>query len=71
VLSLRQGTWKLIEKGKGPARNAATNTDLGNHDSPQLYDLKSDIGETTNVADTHPDKVSEMLSILEAIRGAK
>lgn len=71
VLSLRQGTWKLIDQGKGPARNAATNTDLGNHAGVQLFDLASDLGETKNVADSHADKVTELLSTLESIREAK
>lgn len=71
VLSLRQGPWKLIEAGKGPARSAPTNTELGNLPSPQLYDLSSDLGETTNVADKHPQKVTELLSILESIRQSK
>jgi arylsulfatase A-like enzyme len=68
VLSLRQGSWKLIQKGKGAKRSAATNTELGNDENFQLYDLKSDLGETTNVAARHPDRVSEMSSLLEAIR---
>lgn len=72
VLSLRQGPWKLIEPGKGAKRSANTNTELGNDPSPQLYNLQLDLGETTSVADSHPDRVSQMQKLLESIRaGAK
>lgn len=68
VLSLRQGQWKLIEKGKGAKRSAGTNTELGNDAAPQLYNLKQDLGETTNIAADNPDRVDTMLEILNAIR---
>ncbi len=68
VLSLRQGAWKLIDKGKGAKRSAGTNTELGNDPAVQLYNLKQDLGETTNIADSYPDRVTSMLETLEAIR---
>lgn len=71
MLSLRQGTWKLIDKSKGPKRSAGTNTELGNDPEVQLYDLKSDLGETTNVAAMHPEKVAEMQKQLEGIRAGE
>ena len=71
LLSMRHGTWKLIEKSKGPKRSAGTNTELGNDPDVQLYDLRTDLGETTNVAEMHPDKVAEMRKQLEGIRNAE
>ena len=68
VLSLRQGDWKLIEPGKGPKRSAGTNTELGNDAEVQLYNLQTDLGETTNIANRHPEKVAELQKILESIR---
>jgi len=68
MLSIRQGPWKLIDKSKGPKRSTGTNTELGNDPEVQLYDLKKDLGETTNVAAMHPDKVAEMQKLLEGIR---
>ena len=32
----------------------------------ELYDLESDIGETRNVANQHPDIVSELLALTRA-----
>lgn len=68
VLSLRSGPWKFIQPGKGPRRNAGTNTELGNDGAGQLYNLASDLGETTNIAATHPEKVVELQKMLESIR---
>ena len=48
---LSQGDWKLLllpEKGKG--KKAAAN----------LFNLKQDLGETTNLADKHPEKVQAL-----------
>ncbi|MGB2823008.1 MAG: sulfatase [Phycisphaerae bacterium] len=35
---------------------------------PLLYDLAADVGETTNVADKHPDVVSRLLKLTEKAR---
>jgi arylsulfatase A-like enzyme len=67
-LALRQGKWKYIEPGKGPKRNANTNTELGNDTNPQLYDLSKDPGEQNNVASQHPDQVKAMESLLRRLR---
>ena len=67
-LSLRQGQWKYIAPGKGPAINKNTNTELGNHAEPQLYDLASDPGERANLAAKQPEKVRELAALLDGIR---
>jgi arylsulfatase A-like enzyme len=67
-LALRQGKWKLIQGGKGAQRNANTDTELGNDPRDQLYDLESDLGETNNLAEQHPEKVLELKEMLESIR---
>lgn len=69
-LALRQGNWKFIPASKGPARNANTNTELGNAAEPQLYDLARDPGERTNLAASNPDKVRELGAALERLRAA-
>ena len=68
TLSLIQGDWKYIEASKGARFSRSTNTELGNDPQPQLYDLKADIGEKTNLADRYPEKVREMADRLQKIR---
>jgi arylsulfatase A-like enzyme len=66
MLAIRQGPWKLI-----PANPAGTANKKGkkrNGGGDQLYNLAEDIGETNNVAATHPDLVKEMTALLQRIR---
>lgn len=64
-LSISDGEWKYITPNKGPAYNKLTNTELGNSEYEQLYNLHEDVGEKQNVAKKYPDKVKEMKQILE------
>ncbi len=54
-LALREGSWKFIPAGTGPAVQANTVTQTGNAPVDQLYDLAHDLGETRNVAAQHPE----------------
>lgn len=65
TLSLIRDKWKYIEPSNGPAVNKNTNTELGNSQSPQLYDLSTDPGEKTNVAEKFPDITRTMKELLE------
>jgi hypothetical protein len=67
-LSLIQGDWKYIEPSKGPRMNVNTNTELGNAPQPQLYHLKDDLGERSNVAAEYPERVKGMAALLRKIR---
>ena len=67
--ALRKGNWVLIPPYKGPALNKAVNIELGNDRQFQLYNLREDIGEQNNLAETHPEKLQEMITIFENIRG--
>lgn len=55
---LRQGEWKLLLlKGKGGKKGK----NKGNKSTtPHLFNLKDDIGETTNLAAKHPEKVKSL-----------
>lgn len=64
-LSVQNRGWKYIAPSNGAAYAKLTNTELGNNKEPQLYDLKADIGERTNVASDHPDVVAAMQQCLE------
>ena len=70
-LSIENGTWKFIPAGKGSAYNPSTNTETGNLNQDQLYDLSSDLGEKVNVASKNPQIVEELRSRLEKIKSAK
>lgn len=50
-LAIRQGDYKLV-------------TD-SNFSSPELYDLKADLGETANLAPQRPELVGELLRLLQ------
>jgi arylsulfatase A len=64
---IRQGQWKLaLCPGSGgwsaprPIQDDASKLPL-----VQLYDLRADIGETTNVQDQHPEVVARLTKLLE------
>jgi arylsulfatase A-like enzyme len=44
--AVRQGDWKLVLAGK---------------QEPELYNLRSDIGESRNLADSQPEMKSKLL----------
>ncbi|MEJ7780270.1 MAG: arylsulfatase [Daejeonella sp.] len=68
TLSLIQGNWKYIEPSNGPKMSMLTNTELGNLAQPQLYNLKTDIGEKANLASKYPEEVKKMALMLKQIR---
>jgi len=68
VLALRASDWKLIGPSDRPQRQRNTGMELGNSADWQLYNLHDDSGETTNLAERHPEKVKDLAARLEAIR---
>lgn len=68
VLAIRQGNWKLIEaEGSAQAKKQNKNV-AAKSNMPQLYDLSTDLGEKTNLAAQHPEKVAELSQLLGRIR---
>lgn len=67
-LSIIKGDWKFIETGPGVKLNVNTNTETGNDPLPQLYNLKSDLGEKNNVAPQNPVIVKELTDLLQKIK---
>ena len=59
------GDWKLIRVGFAAARTAGRTVD----DMPvELYNLKDDPTETTNLADRYPERVREILELMSRER---
>ncbi len=61
-LAIRSGRWKLIPGTPGAAKNPQPT---------QLYDLDTDLGETTNISDRHPEIVVQLKGTLERIRSGR
>lgn len=68
AFSLRKGDWKYIEPSNAPKVQRLTNIESGTDLQPQLYNLKSDLGEKDNLAAQNPDIVKSLVEILEQIR---
>jgi arylsulfatase A-like enzyme len=71
--ALRQGKWKLRLAAKPAAAKKAAKADAKNDAKkkaepagPELYDLASDIGETTDVAGKNPEVVAALTKIAQA-----
>ncbi|MDH5398040.1 MAG: arylsulfatase [Cyclobacteriaceae bacterium] len=67
--AFRKGDWAMIPPYKGPAVNKQVNIELGNAEEYQLYNLQDDINQQNNLAVTKPDKLQEMKTAFEKIRG--
>lgn len=67
--ALRKGDWAFIPPYSGAAVNTQVNIELGNDESYQLYDLKNDLGQQHNIAEENPEKLEELKTEYENIRG--
>jgi arylsulfatase A-like enzyme len=65
----RKGDWVMIPPYKGAVISKSVNIELGNSKTHQLYNLKEDIGQQQNLAESNPEKLKEMIAGFEAIRG--
>jgi arylsulfatase A-like enzyme len=66
---VRQGYWVFIPPHEGEAMFAEKGIETGNSLEPQLYDLNVDIGQRTNLAEAHPDKVKSLNNLLDSVQG--
>lgn len=67
-LTITKDNWKYIEPNGGAPLNKLVNIETGNNKAPQLYDLKKDPSEKSNVAAQYPGKVKELESLLKSIK---
>ncbi|WP_146513989.1 sulfatase family protein [Rubripirellula amarantea] len=72
--AIRHGDWLLVDAKNGylSGRNQQWEQRHGygedDEGTVELYDLKSDIGQRFNLADQHPEKVTELQRLLTQIR---
>ena len=67
-LSVRSREWKYIEPNDGPKMLLDKNIETGRNKNPQLYNVISDPGEITNVAEKYPDVVDKIETLLNQIK---
>ncbi|WP_394971091.1 arylsulfatase [uncultured Croceitalea sp.] len=67
--ALRMGDWLMIPPYKGPKIEKQVNIELGNSNDFQLYNLKEDVSQTKNLAESNPEKLNELIKAFEKIRG--
>jgi arylsulfatase A-like enzyme len=67
MMMIRSGDWKLINGlGSGGFTKPSSVKPKPGEPAMQLYNLRTDPAETTNLAVAHPDKVKELLAALQA-----
>jgi len=71
ALAIIKDDWKYISPSNGIAYDKQTGIETGNLPSPQLYNLKEDVGEKNNLAVKYPEKVKEMAALLDNIKQNK
>jgi arylsulfatase A-like enzyme len=64
-MAIRSGDWKLV-KAPGLAAGARALNGKASTDGAELYNLKSDIGERTNLAPSEPSKAKELAKLWDA-----
>lgn len=69
TFAVSDGTWKYIEPNNGVKVQVNTNTETGYSPEPQLYNLKTDLYESQNVATQHPNDVKRLQDYLTKTRG--
>ncbi|GGZ87286.1 sulfatase family protein [Algibacter mikhailovii] len=67
--AFRKGDWAMIPPYKGSAINKQVNIETGNSKKYQLYNLKEDIGQHHNLANSNPEKLKELIVAFELILG--
>ena len=72
LMALRSGKWKLMYaqdyNSPIPGTGGMPGKGRRKHIELSLFDLESDVGETTNVADQHPDVVARLKQCAEQMR---
>tara|TARA_A100001011_G_scaffold294507_1_gene306664 strand:+ start:979 stop:2517 length:1539 start_codon:yes stop_codon:yes gene_type:complete len=67
--AFKKGDWVMIPPYEGPAINDKVQIELGNDSEFQLYNLLDDVRQQNNLASKNPEKLKEMITAFETIRG--
>jgi arylsulfatase A-like enzyme len=67
--ALRSGDYIMIPPYQGPAIQNQVNIELGNDKVYQLYNLKTDLGQRNNIADSEPELLEKLKRRFQEIRG--
>jgi len=67
--ALRSGDWLMIPAYKGVNFREKVGIEVGSFPEFQLYNLKDDVEQQNNLADSNPKKLAEMIEKFEALRG--
>jgi len=65
VNAMRKGKWKYL---KAQHCMYGYSRDNERAQVEELYDLEADLGETTNLAEKHPEKVAELKALLQEVK---
>jgi len=68
ALAVIKDGWKYISPSKDAAYLELTGIETANASTAQLYNLDKDIGEKNNLAEKYPEKIKEMVALLEKIK---
>ena len=61
MMTIREGKWKYLDgHGSGGFSGRNSKKRKSEQKAAQLYDLQADLGETTNLFETHPEVVSRL-----------
>lgn len=69
--TIRQGDWKLLVKGQTPGGSKADQfgkTDRVPAAAGSLFNLKEDVGETTDISKKHSEKVAELTNLMKTFQ---
>ncbi|MBZ4187792.1 sulfatase family protein [Niabella beijingensis] len=71
ALCIVKDGWKYMTPSKGPALMTAVNIETGYSAQEQLYDLKNDPGERSNLAGKYPQRVAALKLLLKKVTEAE
>ncbi len=67
--AIRQGDWKFIQPGGAGRQAEQSKKDPKAAQAGQLFNLKDDLAELTNLVATHPEKAAELQALMKRLRG--